>query len=102
MEHIRHGDILLTRIDSLPEGEELKHDGEYVLAYGEITGHAHRLTSEGMKVVKCDGIIYMSLVIPAPLTHEEHKTIEIPAGIYRLNHEREYDPFLEAVRSVAD
>jgi TATA-binding protein-associated factor Taf7 len=103
-QHIRHGDVLLTRVDSLPVGKEIPHDGEFVVAHGE-TGHRHRIQvkeKEDMKVVNVNGVIYMSLTIPAPLMHEEHKTIEIPKGIYRIGNEREFDYALESIRQVAD
>lgn len=109
MEHIRHGDILLTRIDSLPEGEELKHDGSYILAYGEVTGHKHVVTvaePETLKIVKHDGAVYMSITVPvddpAILSHEEHKTIEVPAGFWKISFEQEYDYALENINRVID
>lgn len=36
------------------------------------------------------------------LTHQEHKTVEVPEGMYELVHEREYNPFDEQVRRVLD
>lgn len=101
----RHGDVLLTRVDNLPKGKEIPHEGEYILAYGEVTGHAHRLTVEqkdGMKILQSNGIFYISLTIPAPLTHEEHKTIEVQPGIYRIGQEREYDYCSMEMRRIAD
>lgn len=42
---IRQGDVLLQAIDKLPAGcSEIKPDGNrIVLAYGEVTGHAHAI-----------------------------------------------------------
>lgn len=37
---------------------------------------------------------------PAELTHEEHKTITIPAGIYQIRRQREYDE--KEIRFVED
>lgn len=41
----RQGDVLLTPVSSLPAGcTEVPHDkGRIVLAYGEVTGHAHAI-----------------------------------------------------------
>lgn len=105
MNHIRHGDVLLTRIDSLPDGKVIDHKGQHVLAWGEVTGHAHRLTVQNnneMKVIQKDGTFYISLTVPAPLTHEEHSKIEVPSGIYKMTFEREYDYFLETISQVQD
>ena|SRR3990167_10177061 len=105
IKHIRHGDVLLTKIDTLPEGKEIQHKGQHILAWGEVTGHAHRLTvkdKDDMKVVESGGITFISLVAPAPLTHEEHRQLEIPSGIWKLTFEREFDPCLESIRQVRD
>lgn len=37
---------------------------------------------------------------PTKITHEEHKTIELPQGIYEAYVQREYDPIEE--RKVVD
>lgn len=105
MEHIRHGDVLLTKVEELPQGQVIKHSGQHVLAWGEVTGHAHRLTvkdRKDLKVVVKDGITYMSLTVSAPLTHEEHKRLEVPSGVWKMTFEREYDPFMESMRQVID
>lgn len=101
---IRHGDLLLTKVETMPNGKTIKHDGQYILAEGEMTGHAHRLTGDPnqLKVREKRNVTYMSLTIPMPLTHEEHKTIEIPFGIWKLTFEKEYDYFLEEIKQVED
>jgi len=86
----------------MPDGKEVKHSGELVLALGEKTGHRHVLYSKEVKVVESNGVIYMSLTIPAPLKHEEHKTIEVPAGMYERVFENEFDYALESIRQVQD
>lgn len=103
--HVRHGDVLLTRVDSLPTGKDVEHDGEYILAYGEVTGHRHRICvkeKSDMKVINANGVIFMQLAVDAPLVHEEHAEIIIPYGIWKVTTEREYDPFLESIRNVSD
>lgn len=42
---IRQGDVLLTKVASIPAGcTEVPYDkGRIVLAYGEVTGHAHAI-----------------------------------------------------------
>jgi len=41
--HYRHGDILLIKIDKLPEGIKFKTKKNRIILKGEVTGHAHRL-----------------------------------------------------------
>lgn len=101
----RHGDVLLTPIDKLPEGAVVTHNGQHILAYGEATGHAHRLTvtkPENMKVVKVGSDTYLCLLEVGTLTHEEHKTLEIVPAIYKMTFEREYSYVDEAMKKVVD
>ena len=101
----RHGDLVFTRIDSLPDGAEgIKHNGELVLAEGEMTGHKHVAYADpaNMQAVKQGNVIYISLTIPAPLKHQEHKTIEIPMGNWKMMFQRELDPYLDEIRTMAD
>lgn len=101
----RHGDILLKRIETLPKGDEVKTNGQYILAYGEVTGHKHVMTvdkPEHLKVLDKDGGIFIELTEPATVTHEEHNTITVQPGYFEIIHEREYDSFLESARRVID
>lgn len=103
MEPIRHGDVVLVPVESLPEGNSVKHNGELILALGEVTGHRHVLKcAPDTKAVEVDGVIFMTLTIPAPLTHEEHHTIDVPAGTYKRLIKRTYDYALESIASVKD
>lgn len=96
----RHGDVIINQIDALPEGA--KKRGSVTLAYGEITGHSHRIANpHSAETFEFDGQIYLKITAPtALLIHEEHATIELPQGIYRVWQQREYTP--EAVRTVYD
>lgn len=104
MKTIRHGDIPLHKIDKLPEGLiEVKHKGEYVLAEGETTGHMHRLRSNDMKVYTDSfGERYLVMGEIGEVSHEEHKTLKVGKGIYRVGKEREVDWFSQSVRKVID
>lgn len=103
MKTYRQGDVLLIRDDEAPAtGIEVPRDkGRVILAYGEVTGHAHairnpnvcQLRNEGHTVLRVDDV-------SALLEHEEHATIELPPGRYRVVIQQEYEP--EAYRNVAD
>jgi hypothetical protein len=98
-EHFRQGDVLLIKLDELPSGLVLK---DKVLAYGEVTGHKHRFESEQVCVFK-DGQEqqFVKVEKTSPLLHEEHGTINVPKGVYRVVLQRELD-LLGVVRQVLD
>ena len=99
------GDISLIPHEAV-KGEVIKHNGEFVLAYGETSGHAHRVkvaNPEQMVVIKDkDGNVYLKFTREGKLTHEEHETHVITPGWYKLNHEREHDYFSNNTRRVQD
>jgi hypothetical protein len=110
--HYRQGDVLIERIDSLPSKlmPVARESGRVVLAHGEVTGHAHAIanksvahfTSPSEKVEPgLVGVTYLEVrAAVAALKHEEHSTIELPAGSYRVTRQREYSPL--ALRNVSD
>ena len=97
----RHGDLCIYEIDEFPEN--LTMIKSKVLAEGEVTGHCHTIEEGDVEIFEdSNRIKYLNVKKPAKLTHQEHKTIEIPVRKYRIMHEREYDPFLEEIRKVQD
>lgn len=109
----RQGDVLVVRVDSIPtqaEPEKLA-ENRIVLAYGEVTGHAHAIApSEATSFVvkepvriqdwQCERFLRVLEGDVARLKHEEHATIDLPAGDYAVIQQREYSP--EEIRRVAD
>lgn len=71
-----------------------------VLAEGEVTGHAHRL-SEATEVFEVAGVREFE-TDGDTLTHEEHGPIAIPPGAYESGIAREFDPAEQAARQVRD
>ncbi len=61
-----------------------------VLAKGEVTGHAHRLS--GGKIFRTNKRMYFVAEKTVTLTHEEHTPVTFPKGIYEVRHQREYVP----------
>jgi hypothetical protein len=96
----RHGDILIARADALPPGARPR-PGQ-VLAYGEITGHSHRVKEQGAaELWEGGGVLFLRVVdAEATLIHEEHLPIRLPRGVYRVWRQREYTP--HAIRTVTD
>ena len=107
MKMFRQGDVLLIQVNSIPANAvacEVK--GDVILAYGEVTGHAHRLKAGTVKPLAKGGVWepraerFIQALEGAELIHEEHSTITLPAGNYRVVQQREYHP--EEIRNVAD
>jgi hypothetical protein len=100
-EHYRQGDVLLVRIESLPrEATKEQHEESVVLAYGEVTGHAHRLSASTVSMYAWKGDKLIEVTKPTALTHEEHSPLEIEPGFYKVVRQREYTP--ERIRNVCD
>lgn len=93
-EMYRQGDVLLVKTDDLPKGsEEVPPGDRIVLAYGEVTGHAHAVATLQAKMYAHGDTRYLKVGdAGAELVHEEHSTINLVPGIYRIVHQREYVP----------
>jgi len=107
MTHYRHGDISLHSIKELPKKlEQISQGGNFILAYGEVTGHTHRLLehTQDQYTVYRDGQGRNILAInkPTPLVHEEHKEIILQPGFYIQEQEKEYDYFSLHTVKVSD
>jgi hypothetical protein len=108
--YARHGDLSFHPITEIPkDAEKINHNGKFVLARGEHTGHAHVLTldkPEELKIFKdATGRMFFAIsekTRNAVITHEEHKTIVLAPGIYEMKHEREFDYCLNETRRVVD
>ncbi|HVJ44671.1 MAG TPA: hypothetical protein VM639_24450 [Dongiaceae bacterium] len=103
----RQGDVLIReRAEPVAVATEVPRDkGAVVLAYGEVTGHSHAIHNPKVKLFRDSGnggATYLSIADPAgaALQHEEHATIQLPAGHYDVTIQREYSP--QAIRNVAD
>lgn len=99
----RQGDVLLMQVPELPpSAEETSGDGNrIVLAYGEVTGHAHAVATTQARIYADKATRYLHVSDEgAALVHEEHATILLAPGVYRIVHQREYVP--NSSRFVAD
>lgn len=97
---LRQGDVLLRKIEALPEGAvRLKLTGRVVLSEGEATGHNHTLP-ETAEMYELDGQRWVVVPEASELVHQEHDAIEVAAGTYWIVQQREYTP--QAIRRVSD
>lgn len=115
MKVLRQGDVYMIPIDgaSMPSADrlvEVKRDANRViLAYGEVTGHAHAILDPDVVLFEAKGLEgqaledrFLSVLSEggATLTHEEHGPISLPQGNYIVRGQREYSP--AEIRRVAD
>src|SRR5688572_21776100 len=104
--HVRHGDVLLVWVEALPaSAKELTQGTKYTVAEGEFTGHAHVLstrTKGGIRVFEHEGMRYLDLTGKARIKHQEHHELEVPAGLWRVDQEREFDYFTQEITRVQD
>ena len=104
----RQGDVLIERLDG-PEptpGPAVEREaGRIVLALGEATGHAHAIRERGAVLyalaedltpagdaawAEAARILRVTAKKGVDLRHEEHSTIHLPAGTYRVTRQREW------------
>jgi hypothetical protein len=98
---IRHGDVWLETVEDVDPAA--RPTAGRVLAYGEVTGHAHALTDDGLLYEAPDGTVYIRVPVKGTtLTHEEHGTVTLAPGTYRVRQQREYDPYAQVARQIVD
>ena len=97
----RQGDVLVIPVNSIPT--DLKQTKRVTLALGEVTGHHHTIHDGATGYASdVDALVdYIEVTAPsADLTHQEHSTIPIPAGTYKVVKQVEYTP--AELRNVRD
>jgi hypothetical protein len=87
MKLYRQGDVVLREIPRLPD--RARPTDERVLAYGEKTGHTHRLEGHG-QVWRQDTRLYLALEQPSQVVHEDHRPVTVAPGLYEVIGQREY------------
>lgn len=98
---VRQGDVLLVKVASAVPAAAKPVLGEVILAYGEVTGHAHRVIEKDKAAYfDANAERFLQLAERTALTHEEHSAIILDRGVYRQAFQVE--DFGEEVRRVAD
>ena len=113
---IRHGDVGLHPINDLPKGlKKIEHNGIFVVALGELTGHCHRVITkekENLEIFQDEqGRYYFSVKGKAEIEHyntltkspAEHKPLPLEVGVnYSVDFETDYNPFTELISRTQD
>lgn len=114
--HIQHGDISFKPISELPKGlKKIDHNGTFVVALGELTGHCHRVITkekENLDIFQDEqGRYYFSVKGKVEVEHwntisnspAEHKTLPFELGVnYVQDNEEDYNPFTELISKTQD
>lgn len=111
---LRQGDVLLVAVEEIPIGAlpvpAAEHRGRMclVVARGERTGHAHTLPADHAVLLRAtdasgnlEGFAEV-LTAGVALAHEEHRSLPIPVGRYRVIMQRQYDPIQTGGLPVID
>lgn len=112
MKNIQHGDVDIKPIQTLPKKlkkVEVKNS-EFILAYGESTGHCHRLLGDFEILQNETGNYFIQVKGDCKIEHyntitkspAEHKPLPLEVGDYEVGREQDYSPFLEALTEVID
>lgn len=107
---IRHGEVILKPISSIPKGAELKSEAKkHIVAHSE-TGHHHVLEAKDMskiKVYSWNGETYLEVPGMSELWHQKsgsdiHTPHAIMPSAYKVVIKKEFDYFAGAMRQVRD
>jgi hypothetical protein len=105
---LRHGEVLLKQIATLPEEAKLeKVVKNYIVAHSE-TGHHHVLESQhDFKVYTWNGETYLEVPEIAELFHQKtgadvHTPHKVIPGFYKVNIKKHFDYFKGILERVRD
>ena len=95
----RQGDVLIVPVNV--NTDHANNPNRIVLAHGEATGHAHTIEDKTTFLFNGpNGEVYIDATEHTEIHHQEHDTIPLPPGTYRIVRQREYTP--EEIRNVSD
>lgn len=101
----RQGDVLLLAADSIPADavDVTPKEDRVILKWGEATNHAHAFYQPAhVRVFETPAKArYLHVVETSYLKHEEHSTVEVPPGVYKLPTQVEWSDSDEPI-AVAD
>lgn len=107
------GEITIRRVEQIGDGSPLELEDERLVIGHSETGHHHVLErNDGVTVTVAKTapvgmrILYAIVSEPNALIHmrghDTHEAIALQPGMYEFRSGREYDPYAELARRVAD
>jgi len=111
---IRQGEVRMQPIAAIPKCETrpVEAKGGTIIVGESESHHHHVLDAEGVTVLERtsdvpSGMRILYAIVEAPTRLRQtagnpHGTHDVPAGVYAIHIKREFNPFLEQARMVAD
>jgi hypothetical protein len=105
------GEVYVRRIDELPDGlTPLAPEGGVAIVAHSEQGHHHVLDTAHAEVLErpmTDGLRILYAIVREPTALRQtaatpHEEMPLAPGLYEMRLAREYDPFAEQIRRVAD
>lgn len=92
----RQGDIYFVKLDEEIDFANAATVKSGIIAKGETTGHAHRVSQSSIAAGALLSLFGRSMFLSSPkagatIVHDEHGPIELPAGSYAVVPQREFD-----------
>jgi hypothetical protein len=92
----RQGDIYFVKIGEEADSAESRPVKNGVIAKGETTGHAHRVSQSSMTAGALLYLVGRSMFLRSPqagakIVHDEHHAIDLPKGLYAVVPQQEFD-----------
>lgn len=106
----QQGDLLLRRLDVLPQGEiKVIAKKRLILAHGE-SGHSHVIEDDEAELIQIGEQMLVRIARAQTVSHEEHnaptslkpKPVYLAPGIWEIGRVKEYDWFQKMERQVID
>ena len=92
----RQGDIYFVKLGEEADSSESRPVKSGVIAKGETTGHAHRVSQTSMAAGALLYLVGRSMFLRSPqagakVVHDEHHAIDLPRGLYAVVPQQEFD-----------
>jgi hypothetical protein len=92
----RQGDIYFVKVEEDSENATGTAVKSGIIAKGETTGHAHRVSPSAIAAGALLYLVGRSMFLRAPeqgaaIVHDEHRRIDLPKGLYAVVPQQEFD-----------
>ena len=94
----RQGDIFFRAVSGKPTDRKLKPYPNNILAYGEVTGHAHKIITPSIEELEMCSDEKGDIFVLSPkedirVWHDEHNVVTLPKNHWIcVSRQKEYDP----------
>lgn len=98
----QHGDVLLIKLNELPDGEQkIISKNKCLVMHGEF-GHSHVIEDDEAELIQIGEKMLLKLGRAATIKHEEHLPITLEPGIWQIGQVVEKDWFSDMINPVRD